>query len=51
MLKLEELEVYQLSMDLSDEIWNLVIGWNSFEKYTIGTQFVKSCRFNISQYC
>ena len=42
MLKLEDLEVYQLSMDLSDKIWNLVIGWNSFEKFTMGTQFVKA---------
>ncbi len=39
-------------MDVSDEIWNLVIEWKSFEKYTIGTQFVKaadSISANISE--
>ena len=52
MLKLNDLEVYQLSMNLSDEIWNLVVNWDSFEKYTIGTQFVKaadSISSNISE--
>ena len=42
MLKLEDLEVYKISMDIADEIWNIVTGWKSFEKFTIGTQFVKS---------
>lgn len=52
MLKLDDLEVYQLSMDVSDEIWNLVCGWKSFEKFSIGTQFVKaadSISANISE--
>ncbi len=52
MLKLDDLEVYQLSMDLSDEIWKLVSDWKSFEKFTIGTQFVKaadSVSANISE--
>lgn len=52
MLKLDELEVYQLSMDISDEVWNLVMKWNQFEKFTIGTQFVKaadSVSANISE--
>ncbi len=35
MLKLDDLEVYQLSMNLSDKIWNLVVNWDSSEKYTI----------------
>ncbi len=52
MLKLDDLEIYQLSMDISDEIWNLIINWDKFEKYTIGTQFVKaadSISANISE--
>lgn len=52
MLKLEDLEVYQLSMNLSDDIWNEIVLWNSFEKFTIGTQFVKaadSIAANISE--
>lgn len=41
-MKLEELKVYQLSMDISDEIWDFVIGWSFFEKDTIGKQLVKA---------
>ena len=52
MLKLDDLEVYQLSMEVSDEIWDLVSKWESFEKFSIGTQFVKaadSISANISE--
>ena len=52
MLKLDDLEVYQLSMEISNDIWNEVLEWGSFEKFTIGTQFVKaadSISANISE--
>jgi four helix bundle protein len=29
-------------MNLSDEIWNLVVNRDSFKKFNIGTQFVKT---------
>ncbi len=41
-MKLEELQVYQLSMDIAEEIWNIVVKWSFFEKDTIGRQFVKA---------
>lgn len=38
----ENLRVYQLSESLSDEIWNICLGWNSFAKDTIGKQVVRA---------
>ncbi len=51
-LLLEELEVYKLSMEIADEIWNDVIKWNHFSKYTLGEQLTEaadSISFNISE--
>ena len=41
-MKLEELQVYQLSMKFGDEVWNIVIKWDFFAKDTIGKQVVRS---------
>ena len=41
-MKLEELRVYQLSMDLGEEVWKLVNNWDYFAKDTLGKQLVKS---------
>ncbi|MFH2143390.1 MAG: four helix bundle protein [Bacteroidota bacterium] len=41
-MKLEELRVYQLSMELGEKIWNLVIKWDYFLKDTVGKQLVRS---------
>ncbi len=52
MLKLEELEVYQLAMEIGEEVWNLVDGWNAFAKRTVGEQLVDaadSITANISE--
>lgn len=38
----EDLRVYQLSEELADRIWNIVIQWSVFGKETIGKQIVKS---------
>jgi four helix bundle protein len=40
--KFEDLEIYQLAEKLSDLIWNIVLKWNSFERNTIGVQFVNA---------
>ncbi len=40
--KYEDLEVYKLSEDLSEKIWDLVIAWDYFAKDTIGKQMVKA---------
>lgn len=51
-LKLEELEVYKVSMEIGDLVWQIVIKWDYFEKKTLGAQFVDaadSIAFNISE--
>jgi hypothetical protein len=35
-MKLEDLEIYNLSMELSDSVWQQVIVWDYFPKDTIG---------------
>ncbi|MHC4453512.1 MAG: four helix bundle protein, partial [Planctomycetota bacterium] len=41
-MKLEELKVYQLAMNIGERIWMVVIKWNYFAKDTVGKQLVKS---------
>ena len=41
-MKLEELQVYQLAMDMAEKIWKVVISWNYFEKDTIGKQLIRA---------
>ena len=41
-MKLEELKVYQESMELGEKVWNLVIKWDNFSKDTMGKQLVKA---------
>ena len=41
-MKLDELQVYQLSMELGEKIWNHVIRWDYFPKDTMGKQLVKA---------
>ncbi len=36
----ERLRVYQLSEDLADRIWKIVVKWDHFAKATIGEQIV-----------
>jgi four helix bundle protein len=36
------LNVYQLSERLADEIWKIVLKWDSFSKFTIGKQIVNA---------
>ena len=42
MMELRDLEVYKLSEEISDMIWNIVLGWDYFAKDTIGKQLVKA---------
>lgn len=41
-MKLEELRVYQLSMKLAEDVWDIVIKWDYFAKDTIGKQLIRS---------
>lgn len=38
----EDLQVYQLSERLADEIWKVVRGWDYFARDTVGKQIVRS---------
>ena len=40
--KLEEFKVYNLAMELGEQVWDIVIVWSYFEKDTIGKQLVKA---------
>ncbi|HVN59311.1 MAG TPA: four helix bundle protein [Bacteroidales bacterium] len=41
-MKLEELKVFNLSIDLGERIWQVVQQWDYFSKETIGKQIVRS---------
>ena len=41
-MKLEELQVYHLSMEVGEKVWNIVSDWNYFDRDTIGKQLVRS---------
>jgi four helix bundle protein len=38
----ENLQVYKLSEDLADKIWDVVGGWSNFARDTVGIQLVRS---------
>jgi four helix bundle protein len=51
-LKLEELKVYQVAMEIGQLVWDIVDKWDYFPKKTLGGQFVKaadSIALNISE--
>jgi len=51
-MKLEDLEIYQISMQLGDDIWNIVTKWGYFEKIGLGKQLTEasdSIAANISE--
>ena len=41
-LSIEDLEVYSLANRVGQQIWEIVINWNYFERDTIGKQFCRS---------
>ena len=38
----ERLEVYKLSEQLADEVWNIVVGWKTFPRMTVGRQLARA---------
>ncbi len=40
--KIEELDVYNLAEEISDEIWNIVLTWDLFAKDTVGKQICRA---------
>jgi len=41
-MKLEELNVYRLSMEMAERIWEIVVKWDYFTKDTMGKQLVRA---------
>lgn len=41
-LKLNDINAYKISFELSNFIWNLVIKWDSFSRNTIGSQIARA---------
>ena len=41
-LKLEDLEIYQLALAIGDIVWGIVDKWQWFAKKTTGAQFVEA---------
>jgi four helix bundle protein len=41
-MSLEDLKVYNLSMELGESVWSMVDQWNYYQKDTIGKQLVKA---------
>lgn len=41
-MKLEDLEIYQLAMEIGDEIWFSVTEWDNLAKYSMGQQIIRS---------
>jgi four helix bundle protein len=51
-LRLEDLEVYKVAMEIGDIAWGVVMKWEYFEKKTLGAQLVNaadSIALNISE--
>ncbi len=40
-LNIERIDAYNRSFNLSNQIWDAVIQWSNFEKFTAGMQLVK----------
>lgn len=41
-LKPDSIDAYNTTFDLSNYVWDIVIKWDSFEKFTVGKQLVNS---------
>jgi len=41
-MKLEDLRVYSISMEIGEDIWNIVTKWDYFSKDTLGKQLVRA---------
>lgn len=41
-LSIDKIDAYNRSFNLSNKIWDIVINWENFEKFTVGKQLVNS---------
>ena len=42
MIKLEDLEVYKVAVEIGELVWEVVQQWNYFEKDTLGKQLIRA---------
>lgn len=42
MAYVQELDVYKNSLKLSNQIWDICLQWNNFERKTVGSQIIRS---------
>jgi four helix bundle protein len=40
--RLEDLEVYRISLEISDKIWSIIINWDNFSRNNIGGQLLRA---------
>jgi len=40
MKSLEDLRIYGISVEVGEDVWEIVVGWESFSKWTVGKQLV-----------
>ena len=41
-MKLEELQVYNMAVEMAEKIWNIILKFDYFAKDTLGKQLVRS---------
>jgi len=41
-MTLDEFKVYQMAMEIGEQVWAIVLKWDYFSKDTIGKQFVRA---------
>ena len=41
-MDIDDLRVYQMSMQLAEKVWGVVLKWDSFAKYSIGKQYTEA---------
>jgi four helix bundle protein len=41
-LLLDDLDIYQLALEIGEHVWNIVVKWEYFSKKTVGGQFVEA---------
>lgn len=42
LILIDDMEIYQIGMEIGDEVWKLVDKWDHWKKETIGKQLVKA---------
>ncbi len=41
-MDIDDLRVYQQAMQLAEKVWEIVLGWDAFAKYSLGKQYTEA---------